>query len=102
MTKEKAPSYVLGALFAWGERRGSNPRPSEPQSDALPTELRPPSAEGFYPESRSTQAELPWEAIFTTEITEHTENFGSYILPRERQGLRKEMFSVCSVISVVE
>jgi len=45
---------------------------------------------------------LPWEAIFTTEITEHTENFGSYILPRERQGLRKEMFSVCSVISVVE
>lgn len=23
----------------WGEQWGSNPRPSEPQSDALPTEL---------------------------------------------------------------
>jgi hypothetical protein len=27
----------------WGERRDSNPRLSEPQSDALPPELRPPS-----------------------------------------------------------
>ena len=26
----------------WGERRGSNPRPQEPQSCALPAELRPP------------------------------------------------------------
>ena len=26
----------------WGERWGSNPRPSEPQPDALPTELRSP------------------------------------------------------------
>lgn len=26
----------------WGERRGSNPRPSGPQPDALPTELRSP------------------------------------------------------------
>src|SRR5215217_4934958 len=32
-----------------GDRRGSNPRPSEPQSDALPTELRPPSAKGILP-----------------------------------------------------
>lgn len=29
-------------LGKWGERWGSNPRPSEPQSDALPTELLPP------------------------------------------------------------
>ncbi len=29
-------------LDKWGERWGSNPRPSEPQSDALPTELLPP------------------------------------------------------------
>ena len=28
----------------WGERRGLNPRPPEPQSGALPTELRPPSS----------------------------------------------------------
>ena len=28
--------------FGWGERRGLNPRPSGPQPDALPTELRPP------------------------------------------------------------
>lgn len=27
----------------WGERRGLNPRPPEPQPGALPTELRPPS-----------------------------------------------------------
>ncbi|SVB35254.1 uncharacterized protein METZ01_LOCUS188108, partial [marine metagenome] len=26
----------------WGERRDLNPRPLEPQSSALPTELRPP------------------------------------------------------------
>ncbi len=28
--------------FMWGDRRGSNPRHSAPQADALPTELRPP------------------------------------------------------------
>ena len=28
--------------FYWGGQRGSNARPSEPQSDALPTELWPP------------------------------------------------------------
>ena len=27
----------------WGDRRGSNPRQPEPQSGALPTELRPPT-----------------------------------------------------------
>lgn len=32
---------VCNFLF-WGGWRGSNPRPSEPQSDALPTELHPP------------------------------------------------------------
>src|SRR5919107_3425231 len=32
-----------------GDRRGSNPRPSEPQSDALPTELRPPGAHEILP-----------------------------------------------------
>ncbi len=32
----------LDEHLRWGERRGSNPRHSEPQSDALPTELRPP------------------------------------------------------------
>jgi hypothetical protein len=32
-----------------GDRRGSNPRPSEPQSDALPTELRPPRAGRILP-----------------------------------------------------
>src|SRR5947209_4986444 len=26
----------------WGGLRGSNPQPSDPQSDALPVELRPP------------------------------------------------------------
>ncbi len=33
---------ITQAGVGWGERRGSNPRLSEPQSDALPTELRPP------------------------------------------------------------
>src|SRR3712207_6811003 len=37
------------ALYKEGDRRGSNPRPSEPQSDALPTELRPPSAHEILP-----------------------------------------------------
>src|SRR5918997_5589004 len=32
-----------------GDRRDSNPRPSEPQSDALPTELRPPRAGRILP-----------------------------------------------------
>src|SRR5258708_39964485 len=30
----------------WGDRRVSNPRQLEPQSSALPTELRPPSLRG--------------------------------------------------------
>jgi hypothetical protein len=29
-------------LDSWGERRGLNPRPSVPQTDALPAELRSP------------------------------------------------------------
>ena len=29
----------------WGERRGLNPRPSVPQTDALPAELRSPPSE---------------------------------------------------------
>src|ERR1700722_5808663 len=32
-------------LKSWGERRGLNPRPSVPQTDALPAELRSPHAE---------------------------------------------------------
>lgn len=32
----------MRVLKKWGERWGSNPRPSEPQSDALPAELLPP------------------------------------------------------------
>ena len=35
-------SMLPGPVSSWGERWVSNPRPSEPQSDALPTELRPP------------------------------------------------------------
>src|ERR1044071_9830137 len=41
------PAYICG--IQEGDRRGSNPRPSEPQSDALPTELRPPSVNGILP-----------------------------------------------------
>src|SRR5918995_1464737 len=42
-------SYPSSRALIKGDRRGSNPRPSEPQSDALPTELRPPSAKGILP-----------------------------------------------------
>ncbi len=37
-------SFVANKSFAimWGDRRGLNPRQPEPQSGALPTELRPP------------------------------------------------------------
>jgi hypothetical protein len=34
----------ISRAFLGGERRGSNPRPPEPQSGALPAELRPPRA----------------------------------------------------------
>src|SRR5207245_4376026 len=40
--REKAPDGS-GAFVFEGDRRVSNPRPSRPQRDALPTELRPPS-----------------------------------------------------------
>ena len=41
--KAKGRSRYAPALMPfWGGRRDSNPRHSEPQSDALPTELRPP------------------------------------------------------------
>ena len=33
-------------LYFWGDWRDSNPRPSEPQSDVLPTELQPHGGEG--------------------------------------------------------
>ena len=36
-------SWATGATFKkWGEKRGSNPRPQDPQSCALPAELFPP------------------------------------------------------------
>ncbi len=36
------PPETPGQPLNWGGRRGSNPRPPESQSGALPTELRPP------------------------------------------------------------
>jgi hypothetical protein len=46
-SETSATSVVKGRN--WGERRGLNPRPSVPQTDALPAELRsPPSAEIVY------------------------------------------------------
>lgn len=33
---------IQSLLKKWGERRDLNPRPLEPQSRALPAELRPP------------------------------------------------------------
>ena len=38
----RAEAVCFGPAVIWGGRRDSNPRHSEPQSDALPTELRPP------------------------------------------------------------
>ena len=45
--KIKKEQKRLNVSALWGERRGSNPRHSEPQSDALPTELQSPSV-NFY------------------------------------------------------
>ncbi len=43
--KSEGPKPKLRPFrHVWGGRRDSNPRHSEPQSDALPTELRPPYA----------------------------------------------------------
>lgn len=37
----KSSAYANSAILAKVEQRGSNPRPLEPQSSALPTELHP-------------------------------------------------------------
>lgn len=42
-TKNELSRYWIGYFEVWGDRWGSNPRQPEPQSGALPTELRPPS-----------------------------------------------------------
>ena len=43
-TQPKLPEilHIFRKLANWGGRWGSNPRPPESQSGALPTELRPP------------------------------------------------------------
>ena len=40
-------SYTEYTNPIWGDRRDSNPRPSVPQTEALPTELRPPSGDNY-------------------------------------------------------
>ena len=43
MSESKSDALPLGDIpLMWGERWDSNPRHPEPQSGALPTELRPP------------------------------------------------------------
>jgi hypothetical protein len=43
MPESKSGALPLGDIpLLWGERWDSNPRQPEPQSGALPTELRPP------------------------------------------------------------
>ena len=52
MTESKSVALPLGDIPIWGERWDSNPRQPEPQSGALPTELRPPymvRLKGFEP-----------------------------------------------------
>ena len=57
--KAKGRSRYAPALMPfWGGRRDSNPRHSEPQSDALPTELRPP-----YKRTRGCAGEEPPAAL---------------------------------------
>ena len=50
-----------------GERWGSNPRPPEPQSGALPTELRPPNSHSLqiYPSNGQCKNQFT-HAIFKT------------------------------------
>jgi hypothetical protein len=43
---------ITKSIRDWGERWGSNPRPLESQSRALPTELRPPQAFGQWSDLR--------------------------------------------------
>jgi hypothetical protein len=40
----RQPKSLTLCGLDWGERRGLNPRPSVPQTDALPAELRSPQA----------------------------------------------------------
>src|SRR5580692_8051900 len=52
-------------MICWGERRGLNPRPSVPQTDALPAELRSPQSEytQFRPQPVFSKVEPPLLAI---------------------------------------
>ena len=43
MPQSKCGALPLGDIPKWGARWDSNPRQPEPQSGALPTELRPPN-----------------------------------------------------------
>ena len=42
MPRVYAPTSEIDKMKGWGERRDLNPRPSVPQTDALPAELRSP------------------------------------------------------------
>lgn len=48
LRKTKKSRNIAIPGLPWGGQRGSNARPSEPQSDALPTELWPPCASNPY------------------------------------------------------
>ena len=55
--------------MSWGERRDSNPRPLEPQSRALPTELRPPSmALGAPGRTRTCDPRLRRPLLYPAEL----------------------------------
>ena len=77
--KAKGRSRHAPALMPfWGGRRDSNPRHSEPQSDALPTELRPPYEKGMTkngtPEgTRTPDPLLRRQLLYPPELLAHME-----------------------------
>ena len=48
LAREKTVASKARSYPIWGGRWGSNPRPPESQSGALPTELRPPLLQGAH------------------------------------------------------
>ena len=67
-TKRELGKEEIGRRGDWGERRDSNPRHPEPQSGALPTELRSPQDKGTAGSDYYSKMQFVRSALQTTLI----------------------------------
>ena len=66
--KSSASTNSATLAFKWGGRWGSNPRPPESQSGALPTELRPPLIFGAPGRTRTCYPRLRRPMLYPNEL----------------------------------